>query len=110
MLNTILQTIINVIFFLLRWVFNLILLPLKPIMNIFPFFGQEFIDTTMQFMEDYIFKPITFAKQVFINLTGFPQILLTISANFALTLVSFYATLRILKFVKNIYSLIRSGK
>lgn len=108
MINSLLRSILKVVFFLIRWIFNILLLPLKPIMAIFPTF-DNFLETAVNFIDNYVLRAIAFAKQVFLNITGFPQELITISVNFALAMLTYIMILRMIVFVSSIYKKFKGG-
>lgn len=108
MINTILRTAFKLIFFIIRWIFNLLLLPLKPIISIFPTYS-EFLEDAINFFDDYIITAISFAREVFLNLTGFPQEIITISVNASLAFLTYIVTLRLITFIKNVYRMFKGG-
>lgn len=113
MINALFDSIIDLIFFMFRWISNILLLPLTGILNIikllFPSF-QEFENTAYYFVDEYLFKAIAFGKEVFFNLTGFPILLIQISVTIATELLIIIATLKIITFVLNIYRILTGGK
>lgn len=109
MINSIFRALIKVVFFILRWLFNLLLLPLKPLMLIFPTF-DDFLEDAIYFFDTYIIKAVGFAKEVFLNMTGFPQTIITISVDFALLLLGYIVTLRMITFVTNMWRKFKGGE
>lgn len=109
MINEIIRALFKVIFFVLRWFFNILLLPLKPIISLFPDFS-DFLEIAINFFDNYVFKAVGFGRQVVINLTGFPQAIITISVTFAFALIGVITTLKMITFVKNIWSTFKGGK
>lgn len=108
MINELVRIVFKVIFFILRWGFNILLLPLKPILLLFPKF-TEFLEVALNFLDNYVIKAIAFGRAVFVNLTGFPQELITISASFALGILAVISTLKIITFVINMWRTFKGG-
>lgn len=108
MINAFINTLFKIIFFVLRWAFNIVLLPLKPILSLFPLF-EDFLEVAIDFYDNYCIKAISFAREVFLNLTGFPQEMITISVSFALLIVGFIGTLKLIAFIKNTWRTFKGG-
>lgn len=108
MLNAFCSVLFKVVFFLLRWFFNIFLLPILPIINLFPQFS-DFLQTALNFIDQYLFRSIAFGREVFFNMTGFPRGLINMSVNFSLVLISIIGTLRLIAFVKNIWRTFKGG-
>lgn len=109
MINEIVRTLFKVVIFILKWFFNIILLPLKPIINLFPHF-ENFLTVAMNFINDYVFFPLKFGREVFLNLTGFPQELITFSVTLAMGLFGFISVLKAITFFKNMWRTFRGGE
>lgn len=109
MLNNILVFILNFV----KDLFNLFASVIfAPIMNattlIFPDFNDFFVTLNL-WINEYMFKGLSFAREVFFNITGYPRslfnlllLLLTLRLTFML---SFFGV----RFFFNMYRLIRSG-
>lgn len=108
MINELIRTLFKVIFFVLRWAFNILLLPLKPILLVFPTF-DNYLEEAINFFDNYIIKAFSFAREVFLNVTGFPQELITISVTFSLAIIGFISVLKIITFVKNVWRTFKGG-
>lgn len=108
MINEIVRALFKVVIFVLKWFFNILLLPLKPLLNLFPQF-EEYLTIAMNFINDYLFRPLQFGREVFINLTGFPQELITISVTLAIALLGFITTLKAIAFFKNLWRTFKGG-
>lgn len=61
------------------------------------------------FINDYILRAIACGREILLNLTGFPQELITISVNITLGIMSYIATLKVISFVKNIWRTFKGG-
>lgn len=109
MINDLFRAIMKIIFFVLRFIMNLFLAPLTIILNRFPTF-TNFLEDAINFLDNTLIKGVAFAREVFFNLTGFPQTLFTISLDFFMTFISLIGILRMVKFIKNAWSLFRGGK
>lgn len=109
MLNEILRVVFKVVFFVLRWLSNILLLPLKPIFLFFPRF-ENFLTSAINFFDTYIANAIAFAREVVLNMTGFPQEIITASVDFALLVLTSILILKMIAFVFNIWRTFKGGK
>lgn len=108
MINELFRGLFKVVFFLLRWIFNILLLPILPLMKLLPGF-TEFLEIAINFFDNYLLKAISFSREVFLNVTGFPQEIITISVDFALTLIGFIGILRLITFITNLWRTFKGG-
>lgn len=108
MINELLRVLFKVIFTVLRWAFNIILLPLKPILLLFPTF-DDYLELAIDFFDDYIIKAVSFSREVFLNMTGFPQEMITITVNFSLGIIAVIGTFKVIAFVKNVWRTFKGG-
>lgn len=109
MINQLFRALMKVIFFVLRWVMNLLLSPLTIILRAFPTF-TNFLQTALNFIDNTLIRGVAFAREVFFNITGFPQTLLTISLDFFMIILGVIGTFKVIKFVKNAWALFKGGK
>lgn len=115
MINSIVSTIFTLIFKVLAFIGNLILLPITLIINgtdgtngLFPNVSS-YLETFQDFFNDYVFTGLAFIREVFFNLTHFPRALFSIGVGFILTLFSVRIGLYVIRFVINIWKFFRKG-
>lgn len=109
MLNALLTGLFKVIISVLKFISDILLSPLTLIINaILPDFGN-FTAQANNFINDYILKAIACGREILLNLTGFPQELLTISVNLTLGIMTYIGTLKVIAFVKNIWRTFKGG-
>lgn len=109
MINTILTGLFKLIFAVLRFITNIILLPLTGIINLLLPNFSNYTDMAYNFINRYLLNAIACGREIFLNLTGFPQELITISVNVTLVFLSMIGTLKIIAFVKNTWRLFKGG-
>lgn len=108
MINELMRTILKFVFYILRWIFNIVLLPLKPVLALFPTF-DDYLSDAISFFDNYIVKAISFAREVFLNMTGFPQAMITATVSFSLAIFGLIGTLKVIAFIKNLWSTFKGG-
>lgn len=67
--------IINVVFWLLARICDIVLLPVTLLINAFMPDIRNLILTLEQFLTTYVFNVMRFVKSAFMNITGFPQLI-----------------------------------
>jgi len=109
MINSLLTTIFKLIFGIIRLFTNIITLPFTLIFNaIFPDMSN-FLSTANNFFNDYLLKGVAVGREILLNLTGFPQELITISVNVALGIFSIMGTLKLVSFIFNVWRTFKGG-
>lgn len=109
MINTLLTGLFKLVIFLLKFISDIILAPLTLVVNlILPDF-TDFLEQANWFLNNYILRAIACGREIFLNVTGFPQELITISVNVALSILTYIGTLRVIAFVKNMWRIFKGG-
>lgn len=109
MLNGLLRLLFKVVFGVLRFFTNLVTLPFTLIFNaIFPDMSN-FLSNANTFFRDYLIKGVAVGRELFLNITGFPQELITISVNVAIGFFGVISVLRITAFVFNVWGSFRGN-
>ena len=109
MFNTFLRVIFKIVFGVLRFFTNLITIPFTLIFNaIFPDMSN-FLASANTFFNDYLIKGVAVGRELFLNITGFPQELITISVDVALAFLGVIASLRIVAFIFNVWGSFRGN-
>lgn len=104
------QFAFKVTFFFLNFCNELIIMPFyRWLISIFPDLSS-FFDTVDGFVNDYIFKGLAFFREVFLNCTGYPRVLLYILCVFLGYKVYFKIASIAVKFVLNGWALIQRGQ
>ena len=108
-LDNIFSFILNLFRFICNFFIDNFIEPIfNKLLEIFPDFSS-FMGSVSTYLVDYFFKGITFAKNVFLNVTGYPGPLLRLLVIFFsykfLVMITFFAV----KFALNAWSLVRAG-
>lgn len=107
MINAILEGILWVFTQLCQFLSNIILFPVYTALSlIFPDLSGYINDVGL-FINQYLLHGLGFAKEVFLNVTGFPRAFFNIIVIFFAGKVSYMATKRSIKFIVNIYKTIK---
>ena len=109
MINALLTGLFQLVFDVLQFLANLLLLPITTFINaIFPDF-TGYLNMAENFITDYILNAIATGREIFLNITGFPQELITISVNITLIAITYIGTIRVVTFVKNTWRTFKGG-
>lgn len=110
MLNAILNEILKLFFIMIGFIANLIISPIMLLLSaLFPTFDQSFITSFYSFVDNYIFDGISFAREVFFNVTGYPRLLFNALVTLFIARVTFYFYSIPIKFVLNIWRLLKGS-
>ena len=108
MLDGLLDFILTIFFWIASLISSLIFVPVMAVFQaIFPNF-DSYLDITITFW-NRILDGVVFAKEVFLNVTGFPRSFLNIIITYWFAKLSIMATKRAFKFLVNMYMLIRGN-
>lgn len=69
----------------------------------------DFTEIAIGFIDNYVVKAIGFCREVFINLTGFPQEMIQISVDLSLGLLGMIVVFKAIAFVKNLWGTFKGG-
>lgn len=109
MINNIVSTIFMLLFKVLAFIGDLILLPITLLINnLFPDMSS-YISSFETFCNTYVFKGAAFFREAFLNITHFPRSLLGLGVSFILAVWGFRLGTHIFKFVMNLWSFFRKG-
>lgn len=67
--------LVNLIFWFLARICDIVLLPVTLLINAFLPDISNLILKLEQFLDDYVFDMLRFVKSAFMNITGFPQLI-----------------------------------
>lgn len=109
MINSILEAILWVFTQLCQFLSNIILFPIYSALSLILPDLSSYTSIVGQFFNQYILNGLGFAKEVFLNVTGFPRELFNIMVIFFAAKVSYMATKRAIKFIINLYSTIKGN-
>lgn len=103
-LNSVFTFILDVLINLANFVVNLFLIPILAVINvIFPSMTQsDFIFTN--FLNQFIIPGVTFARELFLNITGYPRELLSMLALIFIAKITYHITIIPIKFLIRIIS------
>lgn len=94
-----LQILVNFIFFIVKTISNIIFTPiLTLITSFFPDIG-DLITGCQYFLSTYVFKACSFVKNMFINITGFPQSLFNFIALYISLKISLHLGMTTYRFI-----------
>lgn len=109
MLTSLFNFIIKIFFWICGLLGSIIIYPIQLlIVTIFPSIG-ELISTTLTFFNNQFFPFLSFAKEMFLDLTCLPRPIFSILLTFLLTKWAIAPAIRSLIFVINMYRLMRGG-
>lgn len=107
MINAILEAVLWVFTALCQFLSNIILFPIYSALKlIFPDLST-YVNAVGQFFNDYILHGLGFAKETFLNVTGFPRPFFNAIVVFFSAKVGYMVTKRSIKFILNIYRAIK---
>lgn len=109
MFNTLIRVVLTFFIRLLRYIADIILLPLTGIFNLLIPDFTNFTNLAINFFDDYIIKAIACGREIFLNMTGFPQELITITVGCTVVLLTYIGSIRVIVFVKNMWRTFRGG-
>lgn len=109
MINSILEAILWLFVQLCQFVSSILLMPIwVAISAIFPDLSS-FIGQVYTFINQYILHYLGFAKEVFLNVTGFPREFFNAMVIFFMGKLTYMAVKRSIKFIINIYRTIKGS-
>ena len=110
MIATILNTLFKLVFYLIRLLLNIVLLPITLLINgLFPNINNYFHYFETLF-NDYLIKGIRFMREVFFNLTGINRELMAIIFLIPLTYLTFNIMNTSVRFIVSVYRIWKTGK
>lgn len=110
MVSAIIGAVLKLVLFVVRWFFNILLLPLTTFINgMFPDL-TAFITDADYFINEYVFKAIACGREIFLNLTGFPHGLIVVSVNLAEFFLVNVLVLKMVTFIINLWRNFKGGK
>lgn len=111
MLNSILEFIIKLILYIASFIINIILTPIFAFIDSSGLVPDltEYLDSFAYFVDNYLIRGLAFAREVFLNVTGFPRSLLHALVLLYLGKLAFHIFVRTYKFISNIYHYIRGS-
>lgn len=109
MINALLQFIIKVVLWLCGLFATIITTPVLAALGyLFPDFSN-FTSSFNTYVADYVFRGLAFAREVFLNTTGYPRALFNLIVTLYLGKLSFHMAMIPIKFVINTYRAIRGS-
>lgn len=109
MINSLIEGILQLFITISTWIVGIILLPIYSLVSIFFPNFNEYLYYFNLFLNDYAFKGIAFAREVFFNVTGYPRPLLNLIVTFFVARVVFRLTLQVFRFLINMYRILRGN-
>lgn len=109
LVNSLLTGLFSLVIKLLRFASNIILLPFTGLLNLILPNLSEYTSIANLFINRYLLNAIACGREIILNITGFPQELITISVNVTLGVISYIGILKTIAFVKNMWRLIKGG-
>lgn len=109
LINSLLTGLFTLIIKLLRFISDIILLPITAILKVIIPDLSSFTAMANSFINDYLLKAIAVGREIFLNMTGFPQELITISVNVTLSVLAYVGTIKTIAFVKNMWRTFKGG-
>lgn len=105
MITNILNGIVSFILNVLGFIAGLILKPITAlIIGVFPDMGEH-IATITTFLNDYAFKGLAFAREIFFNLTGASREIFALFISLFFIRITIKYSLQAYKFIKNMWAL-----
>lgn len=105
MINNILNGIIQLILNVLGFLAGLILKPITAVvMAIFPNL-DKYVDIVIEFLNNYAFKGLAFARECFFNVTGASREIFAVFIGLFFLRITIKYSLQAFYFIKNIWSL-----
>lgn len=109
MLNSIFSAILKVILYIAGFISSVIVSPIFALVElIFPDFTPFMADFNT-YVSDYVLRGIAFAREVFLNVTGFPRPLFHLIVTLYLAKLTFHLASIPIKFIINIYRALRGS-
>ena len=103
MINNLLTSLLKFIFYVFNLIVTSITLPIFYLVSsLFPDLSS-YINSFNYFCTNYLFKGLAFAREVFLNVTGFPRPLFHLLVNLFLLRVSFHLLRIPIQFIINTY-------
>lgn len=110
MINNILNAIIQFILNVLGFLAGLIIKPITAlIITIFPDMGT-YADNVIDFLNDYAFKGLSFARECFFNLTGADRNIFALFINLFFLRITIKYSLQAFYFIKNMWALYKGNQ
>lgn len=104
--QALLSFFLNIIFTLSKYVIDFVAIPfMLAVTPLFPNLGS-YLDNFNQFCNDYIFKGLIFAREVFLNVTGYPRSLFYALITFFLGKLTLHLFIIAFKFIRNIIKIV----
>lgn len=109
MVESLLTSFIEMVVFVGSYLVNVLFQPLFVILDSwFPDFSN-YLANFEYFFLNYVCKGVAFAREVFLNCTGFPRALFHAIVTLYLAKLAFRVVLLVFKFIYNIYHAIRGA-
>lgn len=109
MINSIVSGLLKVILYILGFISSAITAPVFALVELlFPDFTQFTADFNY-YVVNHVLRGLVFAKEVFLNVTGFPRALLGIIVTIYVGKLTFYIASIPIKFLINIYRAFRGS-
>lgn len=109
MINAIVSTILKIILYILGFISSVIVSPVFALVELlFPDFSSFTADFEF-YVVNYVLRGLVFAKEVFLNVTGFPRPLLGIIVTLYLGKLTFQIASIPIKFIINLYRAFRGS-
>lgn len=109
MLDGLLNLILSIFFWLASLVTSIFTAPILGITKVIWPNLDSYLSTTVTFW-NRLLTGVGFAKEVFLNVTGFPRALLNLIITYFFARFSLTATKRAFKFIANVYYFIRGQR
>lgn len=109
MLNGLVEIVLNVFFAIAGLISSIIISPILLLLE--PLFPNldSYLDIAMSFFGRFC-NGVAFAKEVFLNITGYPRALFVILVTYIFARLAFMVSKRVFLFIYNMYSVVRGTK
>lgn len=109
MINSLINGFLNLVFDVLNWFVSLLTMPFYNfLVNLFPNL-ETYNNTCSAFLNDYVFKGLAFARELFLNFTGFPRDLYYILVFYLVGIFALCMSLTVVNFITNIFRYWKRG-
>lgn len=101
------QALVNLIFYIIQLIANIVLAPIMNLLTtMFPDIST-YTGYVSNFLTNYLFKYLAFAKSMFMNITGFPQFLFNALVGYIIIKISINVAMQSYKLIMNMWRLFK---